>query len=280
MNRKTALITGGTSGVGLSMVRALAKAGFDVHFIGTNAERGQQIEQSLNEAGTSTCRFIKLDLSDLTAVKAFADTFKSEVATLDVLANVAGLLLTTRHETKEGFEKTFVIDYLSAVLLSLALAPVLAAASHGRIVNVSGAPSHVLRQLLDFDDFDFKKNYSAIRAAFHSVHAKTVATEILAEKLRGDGIDVNAFHPGTVKSDLGRSLAFPLKQLMAVAAVFMSSETKSGIYCSSAEELNGVTGAFFVGKKHKPLRFDAAYKTQLWSVTEQMLAQAFPQGES
>ena len=64
MTHKTALVTGGTSGVGLSIVRELARRGVYVHFIGTNEERGKRIEQELNGAGSSVCEFIQLDLRD------------------------------------------------------------------------------------------------------------------------------------------------------------------------------------------------------------------------
>ena len=51
----------------------------------------------------------------------------------------------------------------------------------------------------------------------------------------------------------------------------MSTESKTGIYASSAPELNGVTGKYFNKKKVIPLNFDQAYKDQLWNATEQTL---------
>lgn len=128
--------------------------------------------------------------------------------------------------------------------------------------------------MLDFDDLQLRKKYSLLRAAIRAVHAKTVMTEILAERLRGDGIDVNAFHPGAVKSDLARSLPFPLKQASAFARLFMSDASKSGVYVSTSEDLNGVTGQLFVGTKARPLSFEQAYKDQLWDATERMVAAA------
>ena len=113
---KTALVTGGTAGVGLSIARALVRDGVFVHFVGTNAAKGRGIESEVN-ADRPRARFIQLDLSRPGDVQAFARRFAEEVPTLDVLANVAGVMLATRQQTDEGFEKTFAIDHLAAFVL-------------------------------------------------------------------------------------------------------------------------------------------------------------------
>jgi len=76
-----------------------------------------------------------------------------------------------------------------------------------------------------------------MRAAIQAVHAKTVMTEILAERLAPQGVDVNAFHPGAVKSDLFRNMRFPMNVLFGFARRFMSDECTSGIYAATAEQL-------------------------------------------
>ena len=273
MDKRIALVTGGTSGVGLSLVRALVERDSHVHFIGTSSDKGRAIESELNGSAGRVCDFIQLDLSDLGAVRAFARRFRDEVQRLDVLLNVAGLMLPRRQVTPEGFEKTFAIGYLSAVLLAMELVPALARASGARILNVAGSPRHVLApSRLDLSDLAFEKDYGWIRAATGTIHAKVVATEILAERLRGRGIDVNAFHPGVVKGQLFRNMP-PLKRaLFSMAHLFMTSESKTGIYVSTAEEIRGITGQLFVGERPRALRFEPEHKTALWEQTERMLA--------
>ncbi len=271
MSKKVALVTGGTSGVGRSILPELVKAGFFVHFIGTNGEKGRAIESELNGTSGPVCAFIQLDLSDLRSVKEFAEGFRADVPTLDLLLNVAGIMLPERQVTSEGFEKTFAIGYLSVFVLIRELTPSLADAENGRIANVAGVPALVLKQGLDFDDLGFTKNYKGMPTAIRTIHAKTVLTEILAEKLAGQGIDVNSFHPGAVKGDLGRSMSFPMNALFSVANLFMAKTSKSGIYLSTADEVTGVTGQLFVGKKPTPLAYEQAYKDELWRRTEVML---------
>jgi len=266
--RKTALVTGGTSGVGLTLARALANSGAEVYFVGTSQAKGERVEQELDQG---TGRFIRLDLSDLHAVRSFAQAFATEHDALDVLVNAAGVMLPTRQVTSDGNERAFTISHLAPFVLSHQLLPILANAAHGRIVNVSGAPSQLLKPSLDFDNLQLRSNYTLMRSTINAVHAKTVMTEILAEKFEPEGVDVNAFHPGAVKSDLFRNMTFPLNVIFRAARFFMSSASPTGVYATISDTLNGKTGQFIVGKKVQPLSFERAYKDRLWKATIEAL---------
>lgn len=275
MSHKTALVTGGTAGVGLSIVRALAHRGVEVHFIGTSDEKGRRIEQELNGTGNMAARFIKLDLSTLRDVRDFAEAFRSEVPQLDLLANVAGATLPERQETGEGIEKTFAIGHLSAFVLSRELAPMLERADHPRIMNVGGVPQFILRPRPDFETkLEFTENYNGMQAAIDTVHAKTVLSQVFADKFASQGIDVNVFHPGWVKSDMARHMSLPMSAVFKVGNVFMSSSSKTGIYLATSTDVNGVTGQFFARKKPRPLGFEQGYGRRLWDATEALIERA------
>ena len=254
-------------------MRALAKTGASVHFVGRHKERGQQIEAEL---GAGRGRFIPLDLSRLRDTRDFARTFAAEVDTLDVLVNAAGVMLPTFQRTDEGFEKTFAVDCLSAYILCEELAPSLSQANRGRIANVSAPPAQMLKPRLNFDDLQRENKYSLIEAVTNALHAKTVMTEILSDRLAPRGIDVNAFHAGAVRSNLGRHMKFPLRTIFGFAQLFMPRESKAGIYTSTADELNGVTGQLIVGTKYQPLQFEQDYKDRLHQALENMTAEALP----
>ena len=206
---KHALITGGTSGVGLSIVKALVKHNYRVTFIGSNLTKGKAVETELTTASTLAHKFVQLDLGEPSAVKAFTAEFIKNNNALDLLVNVAGIMSPKQQLTQAGQDKTFAIGYLSAFILSTELTPLLENGNQSRIVNVSGQPSHVLKPTIDFDNLDFKTNYSGFKTAITTVHAKTVLTQILAEKLLAKNIDVNSFNPGFVQS-APTKLAVPL----------------------------------------------------------------------
>ncbi len=276
MSTKIALVTGGTSGVGLSIVKALVKNNYTVFFIGTNEQKGKEIESDLNKNSTTKNTFIKLNLGNLNEVHKFANKFKSEVSHLNLLANVAGVVLLKRQETEQKLEKTFAIGYLSAFMLSNALIPLLEKNKHSRIVNVSGIPKQVMNATLNFDDLYFKKKYSGFKAAVATIHAKTVLTEILSEKLKNKNIDVNSFHPGMVKSDLTRNMPMFLKILAKMVSPFMAKASKNGIYTSTSQEITGITGQLFTNKKPISLHFKKEYKEKLWRETERMIEKVVP----
>ena len=98
----TALITGGTSGVGLSMVRTLADQDWEVHFIGRNQAKGKQIESEIHHAGKGKAIFIEQDLGRLREVKSLAEKLAHDLDHLDLLGNVAGVVRPKREETEEG----------------------------------------------------------------------------------------------------------------------------------------------------------------------------------
>ena len=269
---KKALISGGTSGVGLSVAKNLIASNYKVVLIGSNGPKGKLIEASLNEKYPKQVEFVQLDLSNLRDTKKFTTDFISKNAKLDLLVNTAGIFSPTRIVTNEGFEKTFAIGYLSAYLLSTQLAGILEKAEYGRIANVSGIKSMIMKKKLDFDDLSFSKNYSMINTAITTIHAKTVLTEILAEKYANQGIDVNSFHPGAVKSDAAKKLEGWKRMLFSIPVLFMGKESTNGIFVSSSPSLNKVTGKYFIKKEPVKLNFEKEYKQKLQEQTEKLLA--------
>ncbi len=272
MEKKNALITGGTSGVGLSIVKHLNKHNYNVYFIGTNAEKGKAIEDELLMLTGNKAGFIKLDLSNMSKVYKFTKEFSETIEKLDLLANIAGVLIPERTTTGEGFEKTLAIGYLSAYIMSTELAPLLTKSSDPRIVSVSGGPGIVLKERPDFNDMNSINDYKGIGASIKAVHAKTVLTQILSERYAGDNIMVNSFHPGIVRSNLTRNLPAYVRILMALFSVFTSRSSQTGIHVCTSNEVKNLTGKLFVKDKPIDIKFPDTYKENLVAKTEEMLS--------
>lgn len=110
------IVTGATNGVGLATARTLAGAGAHVILAVRNTELGAQ---RAAEIGGST-EVLRLDVADLTSVRAFADALDGDV---DVLINNAGGLTQHRSETAEGFETTLATNLLGPFALTNLLLP-------------------------------------------------------------------------------------------------------------------------------------------------------------
>ena len=269
---KTALVSCGTSGNGLSITKALLQNDYVVYLIGSGLKKGADLQKTLDDQHPGRAKFVALDLSNIAAVNAFAKDFAQKHAQLDLLANIAGMMIPERTITPEGFEKTFSVGYLSAFVLSQRLAPLLEKAENGKIANVGGVAKFILKERLDFDDLTFSKNYRVFNTGITTVHAKTVLSQILAEKYAERGIAVNSFDPGAVQSDLMKNMTPWKRALFGFLSIFMTKESKTGIFVCLSPEAQGISGHYFEKKSHKKLSFEESYKNRLWKETEAMLA--------
>lgn len=129
----TALVTGGTAGIGLETARLLVARGARVVITGRDAERGKAALTALGDEGN--VRFIAAHLGDLDSVGQLVD----EVGAVDIIVNNAGAFptATTLHQGVDGFEKVFNTNVRGAYFLVAKLVPHMLATGRGSIVNVS-----------------------------------------------------------------------------------------------------------------------------------------------
>jgi NAD(P)-dependent dehydrogenase (short-subunit alcohol dehydrogenase family) len=130
----TALVTGGTSGVGRATAAALAASGASVIITGRDETRGKSV---VSEIGTADkpARFIAADLNVPNDVRRLIE----EAGNVDILVNNAGFweLAPTEDATEAGFDAMFAVNVKAPFLLTAAYAPAMAGKGGGAIVNVS-----------------------------------------------------------------------------------------------------------------------------------------------
>jgi 2-keto-3-deoxy-L-fuconate dehydrogenase len=128
LDGKTALVTGGASGIGESTVRTFAEAGATVIIVDLNENRAQELAKSLPKAEAYRC--------DITSEAEVRDLFQ-RIARLDILVNNAGIGLVGGIEETElaDFQRLFRVNVEGTFLVTRAALPKLVAA-HGSIVNI------------------------------------------------------------------------------------------------------------------------------------------------
>ena len=146
MSARICLVTGGTSGVGKSIAKGLARSGATVILVSRDAARGAAAVGELRaHAGHDRIEAMTADLSSMDSVRAFADSFRRRHGALHVLSNNAALLTMTRRVTADGVEAIFATNYLGHFLLTNLLIDMLKASAPARVLTVSGQPGVIAR---------------------------------------------------------------------------------------------------------------------------------------
>lgn len=141
---RTAVVTGGTSGLGAEAARALAQAGADVIVVGRDAERGRQLVGEI-VAGGAHADLELADLGDPEAVRALARRILDAHATVDILVNSAGVFLGAEatEVTLADWQRTFDVNVTGTFLMCQAFGQAMLARGEGRIINFASTDAFV-----------------------------------------------------------------------------------------------------------------------------------------
>jgi NAD(P)-dependent dehydrogenase (short-subunit alcohol dehydrogenase family) len=196
LDGKVVLVTGASSGLGLAAAEGFAHLGAAVWLLARSEERGEQARQEIvARSGNRDIHVGICDLSDLKAVRKFAERFSGEVSRLDVLVNNAGALLGERTLSVDGIELTFATNVLGPFLLTNLLSPLLERSAPARIVNVSSGGMYTQRIHVE-DLQSVHGEFDGATAYARAKRAQVILTEQWAERLEGRGVVVHAMHPG------------------------------------------------------------------------------------
>ena len=202
MKGKIVLITGATSGIGKATAAELARRGAAIVFTARDEGRGAAArEEIIRESGGGSVESVHCDLSSFDSIRSCCASFAARYPALHVLINNAGVWDFTRRLSRDGIENIFAVNYLAPFLMTNLLLDTLKKSAPSRIVNV-GSGLH--GGTINFDDIEFSGSFSAVKAYRQSKLAILLFTRLLALKLEGTGVTVNAVHPGFVSTNLGR----------------------------------------------------------------------------
>ncbi|MGW7548583.1 SDR family oxidoreductase [Streptomyces sp. NPDC054770] len=204
---RVAVVTGGNKGIGREIVRQLAERGHTVHLGARDERRGRRTADELSADGLDV-RFLHLDVTDETSVKAAAEHLAEEAGALHVLVNNAGIggpMQPPSQTPAEQVRTVYETNVLGVVTVTNALLPLLRKAPSARIVNVSSAIGSLksaaenLDQTGEHPPGEFPSTLLAYASSKTALNAVTLA---YANELRGTGILVNAASPGFVATDI------------------------------------------------------------------------------
>lgn len=279
---KTALITGGSSGLGAEAARALASIGARVIFTGRSEERGLQHAQAVkSQYPSDTVVFKRLDLASLASIKAFADDFLKTERRLDILICNAGVMACPQSYTKDEFETQIGTNHFGHFALVQRLLPLLQSQDTPSRVIVVSSLAHKAGQI-ELDDLHYRnRKYGRFPAYGQSKLANILFVKELAHRT-GDRVKVFALHPGTIWTNLFRYFisegSFVERSGRWFASFFLKTVPQGAathVYAAISPELEQHSGAYLSDCKiSQPAKSaqDMTMAARLWDVTEQQIA--------
>jgi NAD(P)-dependent dehydrogenase (short-subunit alcohol dehydrogenase family) len=281
---RVAIVTGANSGLGLVTALELARHGAEVVVTSRSVEKGEEAAKEIADAtGGGKPRVLPLDLASLDSVRRFAQEFSGQ--RVDLLVNNAGVMMTPRRTTSDGFELQLGTNHLGHFALTGLLLEALERSDSARVVTLSSNEHKGGR--IDFDDLQQEHGYSPRGSYQRSKLANAVFAVELNRRLRDAGsptISVFA-HPGYSATNLQSSGPTGLaKAVMALSNRLVAQSAERGalptLYAATAA---GVEGGDYYGpdgraelrgfpKKVKaiPPAYDPEIGSRLWEVSEEL----------
>jgi NAD(P)-dependent dehydrogenase (short-subunit alcohol dehydrogenase family) len=299
LSGKRAIVTGGSSGIGIETARALAGAGAEVTLAVRNTDAGDRTATEITATtGNAVIHVDRLDLADQASVATFVANWSGP---LHLLINNAGVMaLPDLQLTTEGWEMQFATNHLGHFALAFGLHAALAAAGDARIVSLTSV-GHQRSQVI-FDDLNFTSRPYDLGLAYGQSKTANVLFAVEATRRWGsDGITANAVHPGNIATtnllrDLDPDVLAHLHASAPYAETFDASKVRyktieqgaaTSVLVATSPQLDGIGGRYFEncnqarildsdvpntsGSGVAPYALDPANANRLWELSLALL---------
>ena len=305
LSEKTILITGGSSGLGIETVRALAHTGAKVVIGVRDMPKAKGVLEDILQDSSldgSQLELLEMDLNSLDSVRNAARSFLSKHDQLNILINNAGIGGAVKGQTSDGFESHFGVNHLAHFLLFILLKDILIASStpsfQSRVIAVSSLIQRLSPTLLADPNFT-STPYNPALAYASSKTANIWFANQLERLYAAEGVHGISLHPGAINTGLQRFHAPEFLEMMrnavpeaempgllktyeshgqgaattVLAAVGKAFEGKGGIYldgCQVAPLHNPAKDKIY-GPGYAPHTFDKHGEEQLWQMSLSMI---------
>ena len=296
LSGKTAIVTGGYSGIGLETVRALANAGARVIVPARSRDKASKALASVS----GEIEIADMDLADIASVKRFTDSISNSGVALHLLINNAGIMACPLSRTAAGWETQFGVNHLGHMALTLGLLPSLRKALSARVVCLSSTGHAICG--VHWDDPNFHAHeYDKWQAYGQSKTANALFAIGLDAREKANGIRAFAVHPGGIMTDLQRHLdveemarlgwlnkdgtiserakaSFKTPEAGAATSIFAATsqllDGKGGVYCEDSDVANLATDDSPRYRDVRAHAVETGLADRLWDISLKLLAEA------
>jgi NAD(P)-dependent dehydrogenase (short-subunit alcohol dehydrogenase family) len=251
LSGRLAIVTGGASGIGIEVVRALTSAGAQVVVATRNV-----VTAGAALAHSDRAHIEYLDLMEPDSVNQFATWFLATGRPLHLLVNGAGLMGGALRRDRRGLEAHFAVNHLGPFHLTARLWPALVGAGQARVVTLAAAEHR--DAVMDFDDLQFtSRQYDQASAYGQSKLGNVLFTVALDARGSRFGVRAYSVHPGRALTPLRRHIhESDLRRLGLVDGEFLprvdpendiktpAQAAATPVWCAISRQLDGVGGVY------------------------------------
>ncbi|WP_214403146.1 SDR family NAD(P)-dependent oxidoreductase [Pseudonocardia lacus] len=290
---RTALVTGGTGGMGRVLTTELARAGAHVVTTSRDPDRGEALRQRIaREIGADRVEVLTGDLAARADLHRLAAELAARHDALHLLVNNAGAHFRERRLTVDGVEAHLAVNHLAGFTLTHHLADRLLAAGEARVVNVVsaamsdarrvpvprlGRPRPVspdLSAVRDVRDINPAEGYAPFTAYARAKLLATITGYGFAERWRDTGVTVNAVHPGIVSTgivdDLVPAVLSPFRSVIHRRLLTPEQGAAAALRLATDPDLTTTTGRYYVRDREArspDTSYDPAIRATAWRLS-------------
>jgi NAD(P)-dependent dehydrogenase (short-subunit alcohol dehydrogenase family) len=288
---RTAVITGANTGLGYETASALAAKGAHVVLAVRNLDKGKEAARGIEQATPGASVAVQqLDLTSLESIRAAADQLRASHESIDLLINNAGVMMTPKSTTRDGFELQFGTNHLGHFAFTGLLIDRVLAVPGSRVVTVSST-GHRFARGIRFDDLQWEHDYSRVGAYGQAKLANLMFTYELQRRLIGTNTIAAAAHPGGSNTELMRNLPAAIRGVGTLLTPLFQGPDMGALPTLRAATDPGVLGGQYFGPdgfgeqrgypkivRSTAASHDAAAQRRLWAVSEELTGVTFPIG--
>lgn len=272
---KLVVITGATAGIGLAAAHKYASRGAHLVCINRNIEKSEKLKYEIETKYGVSCDFFIADLSSISESMEVAHKLMWFEKPIDVLIHNAGIYLTKREMTNEGFEKVLAVHYLSSFVINYCLKEQLKLQAKARIIMVGSEGHRFAPWGLRLDDLNWeKRNYVGLMSYGSAKLAQMLSMLVFDDYFKNSGVTIISMHPGAVKSETGKDNG-PLyrwfkKNIMDKTLQSADCSAEALYYLGVSPHVAGVSGKFFnltTLEVPAPPALDKEVALELWEKT-------------
>ncbi|MDQ2922710.1 MAG: SDR family NAD(P)-dependent oxidoreductase [Candidatus Dormibacteraeota bacterium] len=263
----TVVVTGATGAIGSATAAVLARRGARVVLMARPSGRLNALVERLG-ANDNRISSVPVDLSSMSSVRLAAREINRAGGRVETLINIAAVFAPRHKKTADGFEVMLATNYFGPFLLTNLLRDRLLGG--GRVITLT-APSSTrvdMERLFSKDSFDALHTFGATKAL------DLMFTFELARRAKRWDVRANAFHPGSVRSELMRDAPRPVRILSRLISGSADRAAQDLADLAISPAHSGTTGWFFKGTRRidpPKAAMDEALQATIWSRTAELV---------